>query len=82
MNKYGFVALSVFLLGLSLVVAPGDYTCAAQWKGYQYSDDYNDCKEVSAMMQQHLEGSANHSHVLWTMMVFQAWHREWMEGGE
>ena len=41
-----------------------------------------DCKEVSAMMQQHLEGSANHSHVLWTMMVFQAWHREWMEGGK
>ena len=41
-----------------------------------------DDREVASLMKEHLAGQANHSHVLWAMVVFQAWHSKWMEGGE
>jgi asparagine synthase (glutamine-hydrolysing) len=35
---------------------------------------------IEEMKEQHLTGIANHSHVLWSLMVFQAWRRRWLEG--
>jgi asparagine synthase (glutamine-hydrolysing) len=34
---------------------------------------------VSRLMAEHLAERANHSHVLWTLMVFQAWRSAWLE---
>jgi asparagine synthase (glutamine-hydrolysing) len=34
---------------------------------------------VSRLMAEHLAERANHSHVLWTLMVFQAWRGAWLE---
>jgi asparagine synthase (glutamine-hydrolysing) len=31
------------------------------------------------LREEHLAGRANHSHILWSMMVFQAWRRLWLE---
>ena len=36
-------------------------------------------KTVERLKQEHLSGTANHSHVLWSMMVFQAWRKQWLE---
>jgi asparagine synthase (glutamine-hydrolysing) len=36
---------------------------------------------IEKLKQEHLLGAANHSHVLWSLMVFQAWRRRWFEGG-
>ena len=33
--------------------------------------------EVERLKREHLEGRANHSHVLWSMMVFEDWGRRW-----
>ena len=33
--------------------------------------------EVEKLKQEHLNGRANHSHVLWSMMVFEDWGRRW-----
>ena len=30
-----------------------------------------------ALKREHLSGWANHSHILWTMLVFQEWRRRW-----
>jgi asparagine synthase (glutamine-hydrolysing) len=35
---------------------------------------------VERLKQEHLVGVANHSHVLWSLMVFQAWKKRWLEG--
>ncbi len=35
---------------------------------------------IERLKQEHLSGQANHSHVLWSLMVFQAWHGQWLEG--
>lgn len=35
---------------------------------------------VSRLMKEHLSGQANHSHVLWSLIVFQSWKRHWMKG--
>jgi asparagine synthase (glutamine-hydrolysing) len=35
---------------------------------------------VGRMKREHLAGRENHSHVLWTLMVFHAWRRLWLEG--
>lgn len=43
------------------------------------SEGLFDTTMVNRMKQEHLDGSANHSHVLWTLMVFQAWRRKWLE---
>lgn len=34
---------------------------------------------VERLKQEHLSGIANHSHVIWSMMVFQAWRKRWLE---
>jgi asparagine synthase (glutamine-hydrolysing) len=34
---------------------------------------------VQELKDEHLAGRANHSHVLWSLMVFQAWRRRWLE---
>lgn len=33
--------------------------------------------EVARLKREHLENRANHSHVLWSLMVFQLWRRRW-----
>lgn len=35
---------------------------------------------VERLVRQHLAGTHNHSHLLWSLMVFQRWHTQWMEG--
>jgi asparagine synthase (glutamine-hydrolysing) len=34
---------------------------------------------VERLKHEHLSGVANHSHVLWSLMVFQAWRKRWLE---
>ena len=34
---------------------------------------------INMMKRQHIDGTVNHSHVLWSLMVFQAWRRRWLE---
>jgi len=34
---------------------------------------------INKLKHDHLDGKANHSHVLWSLMVFQAWRRRWQE---
>ena len=34
---------------------------------------------IERMKQEHLTGRANHSHILWSLMVFQAWRQRWLE---
>lgn len=36
---------------------------------------------VVRLKKEHIDGIANHSHILWSMMVFQDWKRRWLEGG-
>ena len=36
-----------------------------------------DASEVEKLKQEHIEGQANHSHVLWSIMVFEDWARRW-----
>jgi asparagine synthase (glutamine-hydrolysing) len=36
---------------------------------------------IEKLKKEHLSGVANHSHILWSLMVFQAWRRRWLEGG-
>lgn len=33
---------------------------------------------VERLVRQHLAGTHNHSHVLWSLMVFQQWHATWL----
>jgi asparagine synthase (glutamine-hydrolysing) len=35
---------------------------------------------IERLKLEHLSGAANHSHVLWSMMVFQAWRDRWLDG--
>jgi asparagine synthase (glutamine-hydrolysing) len=35
---------------------------------------------IARLKQEHLDGIANHSHILWSLIVFQAWRRKWLEG--
>jgi asparagine synthase (glutamine-hydrolysing) len=35
---------------------------------------------VQKLKDEHLSGAANHSHIIWSLMVFQAWRRSWLEG--
>lgn len=35
---------------------------------------------VEKLKQEHLNSSANHSHILWSMIVFQDWKKRWLEG--
>lgn len=36
-------------------------------------------KTINKLKLEHLAGKANHSHVLWSIMVFQAWRRRWQK---
>jgi asparagine synthase (glutamine-hydrolysing) len=40
---------------------------------------YFDVKTVSLWMKEHLEGRANHSHRLWSLMVLELWHQGVLE---
>ena len=33
---------------------------------------------IDRLKQEHLTGMSNHSHILWSLMVFQAWHKHWL----
>jgi asparagine synthase (glutamine-hydrolysing) len=35
---------------------------------------YVDHQVVAQWVQEHVDGRANHSHRLWTLMVFEMWH--------
>ncbi len=35
---------------------------------------------VERLKVEHLQGKANHSHLLWSMIVFEAWRDKWLEG--
>jgi asparagine synthase (glutamine-hydrolysing) len=35
---------------------------------------------IERLKREHLGGVANHSHVLWSLMVFEAWRERWLEG--
>ena len=37
--------------------------------------------EVQRLLAEHLSGRRDHRKPLWTLFVFQLWHRRWMEGG-
>lgn len=41
---------------------------------------YFDPNTVSRWVQEHLDQKANHSHRLWTLMVFELWHQQVLEG--
>jgi len=34
---------------------------------------------IEKLKQEHLKGLANHSHILWSLMVFQDWRKRWLE---
>ncbi|NET04041.1 MAG: asparagine synthase (glutamine-hydrolyzing) [Symploca sp. SIO2B6] len=34
---------------------------------------------IERLKQQHLSGQYNHSHILWSLIVFQNWHRRWID---
>jgi asparagine synthase (glutamine-hydrolysing) len=36
--------------------------------------------QIKRLKQEHLAGIANHSHIIWPLMVFQAWCKRWLEG--
>jgi asparagine synthase (glutamine-hydrolysing) len=35
---------------------------------------------VERLKREHLDGRANHSHILWALMVFSAWRSRWLDG--
>jgi asparagine synthase (glutamine-hydrolysing) len=43
---------------------------------------YFEPQTVNRWVSEHLQGSANHSHRLWALMVFELWHRQMIDGGE
>jgi asparagine synthase (glutamine-hydrolysing) len=38
-----------------------------------------DASSVETLKRQHLDGTANHSHVLWGLIVFEAWRDKWLQ---
>ena len=44
-----------------------------------HSQGLFDSTYVERLKREHLSGIANHSHVIWSMMVFQAWRKRWLE---
>jgi asparagine synthase (glutamine-hydrolysing) len=41
--------------------------------------DIFEAKTVERLKAEHLSNTANHSHILWALMVFQAWHDRWLK---
>lgn len=37
-------------------------------------------KTIELLKQEHFANQANHSHLLWSLIVFQAWYRRWFKG--
>jgi asparagine synthase (glutamine-hydrolysing) len=35
---------------------------------------------IAQLKSEHLSGSANHSHILWSLIVFNTWKKMWLEG--
>lgn len=35
---------------------------------------------IERLKQEHQANRANHSHILWALMVFQAWRKKWLNG--
>jgi asparagine synthase (glutamine-hydrolysing) len=33
---------------------------------------------IERLSKEHLSGIANHSHILWSLIVFQSWYRRWL----
>ncbi len=44
------------------------------------SDGIFDPAVVTRLKSEHLAGKANHSHILWSLIVFQAWQEKWLHG--
>ena len=34
---------------------------------------------IERLKRDHLAGNANNSHILWSLMIFQEWHRRWLK---
>lgn len=63
-----------------------------QWLGTQFrplleaateprkveSDDLFDARAIRRLKDEHLAGKANHSHILWSLVVFNAWKEKWL----
>jgi asparagine synthase (glutamine-hydrolysing) len=43
------------------------------------ADGLFESKTIKNLKREHLAGTANHSHILWSLMVFQAWKRKWLD---
>jgi asparagine synthase (glutamine-hydrolysing) len=43
------------------------------------SDGLFNAKTIDNLKQEHLGGKANHSHVLWSLMIFHAWQNHWLK---
>jgi asparagine synthase (glutamine-hydrolysing) len=39
-----------------------------------------DWQTIDTMKREHLQGRENNSHQLWSLIMFQAWARKWLEG--
>ncbi len=65
-----------------------------QWLGTQFrpmldnatskskiaGDGLFEFSQISRLKEEHLSGSANHSHILWSLIVFDRWKSMWLEG--
>jgi asparagine synthase (glutamine-hydrolysing) len=43
------------------------------------SDGIFQSNTIEKLKQEHISGKANHSHILWSLIVFQAWQRRWLK---
>jgi asparagine synthase (glutamine-hydrolysing) len=43
------------------------------------ADGLFDAALVQKLKDEHISGSQNHSHLLWSLMVFQAWKQRWLD---
>jgi asparagine synthase (glutamine-hydrolysing) len=41
---------------------------------------YLDRAQVQRLVQEHLDGKANHEHSIWTLLCFELWHRIFIDG--
>ena len=48
--------------------------------GLLRSEGIFDSGTVTNLCEEHLGGKANHSHILWSLIVFQAWKERWLDG--
>ncbi|MDX1741789.1 MAG: asparagine synthase-related protein, partial [Rhodothermales bacterium] len=48
--------------------------------GHLKSQGIFNAETVQRLKDEHVTGAANHSHVLWSLIVYQAWQRRWYDG--